>query len=149
LKFLISRGVEVPLEDATVDLAYSNQLLEHLHPEDAQDHLQELYRVLKPGGSYVCVTPNRLTGPHDISLYFDETACGFHLKEYTMTELCDAMVQAGFRNIRMRYMIQGRCVTISAGGVRRFENLLRTLPGQVRRSWLGSHLVSHCAVGTK
>jgi SAM-dependent methyltransferase len=149
LTFLIAQGVDVPLGNASVDVAFSNQLLEHLHPEDAQDHMQHLYRVLKHGGSYICVTPNRLTGPHDISLYFDDTACGFHLKEYTMTELCDAMVAAGFRNVRMRFIFKGRCLTVSAGRVRVFEDFLQALPLPVRRGWLCSHLISHCAIGTK
>ena len=39
--------------------------------------LANLYRALKPGAVYVCITPNRLSGPHDISLYFDSVATGF------------------------------------------------------------------------
>jgi predicted SAM-dependent methyltransferase len=34
----------------SVDLAYSNQLMEHLHPDDASEQLANVYRALKPGG---------------------------------------------------------------------------------------------------
>jgi len=51
-------------------------------------------------GIYICVTPNRLSGPHDISKYFDVTATRFHLKEYTNTELSDLFKEAGFLKVR-------------------------------------------------
>jgi SAM-dependent methyltransferase len=40
--------------------------MEHLHVEDAEAQLQEIHRVLRPGGHYVCTTPSVITGPHDI-----------------------------------------------------------------------------------
>jgi predicted SAM-dependent methyltransferase len=51
--------------------------MEHLHPDDAFEQLKQIYTALTPGGLYICTTPNRLTGPHDVSKYFDETAAGF------------------------------------------------------------------------
>ena len=76
-------GCAVPLRPGSVDVAYSNQLMEHLHPDDALEQLRSIYQVLAPGGVYVCITPNRLNGPHDISGYFADVATGLHLKEYT------------------------------------------------------------------
>ncbi len=93
---ILQNGVDIPLEPAMVTLAYSYQLMEHLHPEDAIAQLQEVYRVLQPGGHYICVTPNKFTGPHDISRYFDDMAMGFHLKEYTLTELESLFRSVGF-----------------------------------------------------
>ena len=49
---------EIPRESESVDLALSGYVLEHL--EDPARALRELYRVLKPGGSLVFWTPNRL-----------------------------------------------------------------------------------------
>ena len=71
----------------SVDLAFSDQLMEHLHPDDAVEQLRNIHRALKPGGVYVCVTPNRLYGPSDISAFFDDEARGFHLKEYSLDEI--------------------------------------------------------------
>ena len=70
--------------------------MEHLHPDDAVDQLKNIYNALVNGGKYICITPNRLTGPHDISKYFDNVATGFHLKEYTVTELSGLFREVGF-----------------------------------------------------
>jgi SAM-dependent methyltransferase len=107
---LLSKGSNIPLPDGRITLAYSNQLMEHLHPDDALDQLHDIYRSLVVGGTYVGVTPNRLTGPHDISRYFDETATGFHLKEYTSSELIAMFKRVGFRIAR-------QCVLTSRGPV--------------------------------
>ncbi|MBC8452127.1 MAG: class I SAM-dependent methyltransferase [Rhodospirillaceae bacterium] len=107
VRYLISDGSSIPAEDDCVDFAYSNQLMEHLHPDDALGQLQEIHRVLKPGGAYLCITPNRLTGPHDISKFFDEVATGFHLKEYTLGELNALMRKSGFRRVRRAMLARG------------------------------------------
>src|SRR5208282_2009763 len=96
----VSDGSSIDVPDNTVDVAYSNQLMEHLHPDDALRHVQEVYRVLKPGGMYVCVTPNRLGGPYDISRQFDTVATGLHLKEYSVTEASRLFHSVGFRQAR-------------------------------------------------
>lgn len=96
---VLSDGLSIPVPHGSIDVAYSNQLMEHLHPEDALEQLANIYRALAPGGVYVCITPNRLSGPHDISRYFDTVACGFHLKEYTITELRALFRKVGFRKI--------------------------------------------------
>jgi SAM-dependent methyltransferase len=96
-ELILSDGVSIPVPQGSVTLAYSNQLMEHLHPEDAAEQLANIYDAIAPGGAYVCITPNRLTGPHDISRYFERTASGFHLKEYTIAELRAIFRRAGFR----------------------------------------------------
>lgn len=88
------------LEDASFDVAFSSQLVEHLHPDDLPRHLAEVSRVLRPGGRYICETPNAYTGPHDVSAHFDAEATCFHLKEYTHRELLALMRDAGFRRFR-------------------------------------------------
>jgi len=100
-RVVISDGCRVPLMAESVDVAYSNQVMEHLHPDDAAGQLQEIFRVLTPGGTYMCITPNRLSGPHDISKYFDDVATGFHLKEYTACELLLMFHKAGFRKVEV------------------------------------------------
>jgi len=49
----------LPLPDASVDLAYSVEVLEHL--EDQFAFLREVQRVLRPGGRFVITTPNVLS----------------------------------------------------------------------------------------
>lgn len=98
-ELIISDGCDIPADENSISVAYSNQLMEHLHPEDAYEQLQGLFRCLKTGGVYICITPNRLAGPHDISKYFDSVATGFHLREYTNQELYDLFIKVGFSKI--------------------------------------------------
>ncbi|MGD9967262.1 MAG: methyltransferase domain-containing protein [Hyphomonadaceae bacterium] len=98
-RFIKVAGVTLPLPDESVDFIYSNQVMEHLHPDDAVEQVRELFRVLKPGGRYLCRTPSRLTGPHDVSCYFDTVAVGTHIKEYTYRELATIFAEAEFTNI--------------------------------------------------
>jgi SAM-dependent methyltransferase len=100
LHIYLTDGRGLPLPDGSVGLAYSNQLLEHLHPEDAIEHLREVFRVLEPGGRYLCVTPNALTGPWDISRMFSDTPTGLHLREYSNRELMTLLGSAGFADVR-------------------------------------------------
>ena len=97
----ISDGCTIPVPDGSVDVAYSDQLMEHLHADDAVEQLGNIYRALAAGGVYVCLTPNRLTGPHDVSRYFDEVATGFHLREYTVGELTTLCRAVGFRKFKI------------------------------------------------
>jgi predicted SAM-dependent methyltransferase len=47
----------LPFRDASVQYCYSEHFLEHLYPEEAEFHLKEVWRVLKPGGVYRVVVP--------------------------------------------------------------------------------------------
>ena len=98
-ELIISDGCSIPVPENSVDVVYSHQLMEHLHPDDALEQLGNIYAALAPNGIYVCITPNRLTGPHDISKYFDPVATGFHLKEYTNSELATMFGEAGFARV--------------------------------------------------
>lgn len=118
-EFIKINGVDVPLPDASVSLIYSNQVMEHLHPDDALAQLRELHRVLKPGGRYLCRTPNKITGPHDVSRYFDDVAQGMHIREYTYRDLDQMFRAAGFT--RTRFLIAPRAFRVC--GMPRFAAL--------------------------
>ena len=95
-ELLISNGTNMPVAERSIDVAYSNQLMEHLHPDDAITQLRNICQSLAKGAVYICLTPNKLDGPHDVSKYFDDEATGFHLKEYTYRELRGLFRSAGF-----------------------------------------------------
>ena len=125
---LVYDGFRFPVQDESVALAYSNQILEHIHPDDVPEHLSRVHTALAPGGRYVCITPNRLSGPHDISKYFDPIATGFHLREYTVRELVGLFRDAGFSTVSP-YIGAWGCLTrtptwVVAGG----ESLIEILP---------------------
>jgi SAM-dependent methyltransferase len=98
-RLIVANAPPYPLEAGSVDVAFSCHFIEHLHPEDAAAHVAEMRRLLRDGGRYVCVTPNRLYGPHDVSKYFDDEARGLHLKEYTFSELARLLRDAGFSRV--------------------------------------------------
>ena len=124
-ELILSDGVSIPVPPGSVTLTYSNQLMEHLHPEDAAEQLANIYQAIAPGGAYVCITPNRLTGPHDISRYFERTATGFHLKEYTIAELRSIFQRAGFRRTVQYARLRGGYFAIPAW----FTSLVETAFG--------------------
>jgi SAM-dependent methyltransferase len=135
--FLRTRGVDIPLPACAVDFAYSNQLMEHLHPEDAVDQLMEVHRVLKPGGGYMCITPSRVTGPHDISCYFDYEATGLHLREYDYGALRALFRQAGFRTFSCAASIRGHEIGLPYTLMRAAECGLLALPPRIRTALTG------------
>ena len=140
-ELIISDGCNIPVPPASVDIAFSNQLMEHLHPEDAQEQLENIYRAVRPGGCYVCITPSRLTGPHDISKHFDDIAQGFHLKEYTVGELHALFKNAGFTRIYNQVGAKGMFFMVPAKLVSAFEKILSALPKSISKRLCKSDLV--------
>ena len=69
---------KLPFEDGTFNYITSQDLVEHISENDFKIHLNEVYRVLKPGGRYVFWTPSELRGGSSL---------GLHLKEYTIDEM--------------------------------------------------------------
>ncbi len=132
-------NVEVRMTDGTaipaehIDVAFSNQLMEHLHPDDAERQLHNIYAALRPGGRYVCVTPNRLVGPHDVSMYFDHVATGFHLREYTNRELAALMREAGFRRVVGALPHGSGATEYPVWTIGLIEQALRFVPPRLRR----------------
>jgi SAM-dependent methyltransferase len=133
-RLFMSDGVSVPVPPASVDLAYSNQLMEHLHPDDAQEQLRNIHAALAPGGVYVCLTPNRLNGPHDISREFSQEPEGFHLKEYTLTELEALFLATGFRRVAAYARAKNLWFRVPVGVLRALEALLHRMPDARRRA---------------
>jgi len=133
-RLLLSDGCSIPLPRSSVDVAYSNQLMEHLHPDDALEQLSSIYRTLVPGGFYICITPNRLTGPHDVSRRFDAIATGFHLREYTISDLRILFREAGFSRVRVYVGGKGVYRGFPAIPLTLCESLVSRLPSTLGRS---------------
>jgi SAM-dependent methyltransferase len=130
---VISDGRSIPVPEGSVDLAFSDQLMEHLHPDDALAQLHNIRRALKPGGTYICITPNRLYGPSDISRHFDEVPRGFHLKEYSLSELRRTLEAAGFCSIEPYIGARGFFMRCPAPPLEIVEATLDRLPFRLRR----------------
>lgn len=135
IRLIISDGISVPIPAKSVDIAYSSQLMEHLHPDDAKEQLKNIYASLKPGGAYVCNTPHRWSGPHDISGFFDDEATGFHLKEYTNGELAFLLKEAGFKQVYSLTGAKGYVIPLPLPLIEAAEGLLSLLPRNTRKTY--------------
>jgi SAM-dependent methyltransferase len=140
LSLVLSDGVSIPVPPGSVNVAYSNSLIEHLHPEDAADQLRNILTALAPGGVYICRTPHRFAGPQDISRFFDSEPRGFHLKEYTYAELRRLFRQTGFAGTSTRLRFRGAGIGVADRVFLPMEGSLGLLPRAVR-GWIARRRV--------
>jgi SAM-dependent methyltransferase len=148
VELFLSDGTSIPVPKESVDLGYSNQLMEHLHPDDAYEQLRNIYESLRPGGRYVCITPNRVTGPYDISMFFDDEATGFHLKEYRLRELRKLLRHVGFSRARILVGARGRFARMPPWPAELLEMLVGPLPVRVRQT-LGQRFHANAVLGIR
>ena len=105
MSFLRSDVVDFTLPE-TFDVAMSDNVYEHIAPQDLPTHLASIRRVLRPGGLLIILTPNRLFGPWDVTRILDDSysgrtpAQGTHVNETTFGEILASLKAAGFGNFR-------------------------------------------------
>ena len=103
----------LPFADRTFDLVLMNELFEHLRIQPI-DTLEEVFRVLRPGGRLMLSTPNlrSLRGVRNLVLHNQGHASSAgvyrqydklrrlghmgHVREYTTFEVCDFLERIGF-----------------------------------------------------
>jgi SAM-dependent methyltransferase len=129
----LSDGTSIPVLPGSIDLAFSNQLVEHLHPEDLQPHLKNVLTALKPGCPYLCLTPNRTAGPCDISQFYDSVATGFHLREYDFRGLSNAFLEAGFRQVEILLVRKGKVISYPKTLAFSIEKIFQLFPDNIRK----------------
>jgi len=132
-ELIISDGTSIPVPPNSVNVVFSNQLMEHLHPDDAVEQLRNIYNALVVGGTYLCITPNSTSGPHDISRNYNDVAEGFHLKEYNYKELSVAFREAGFSKVKVNLSAKGIAVKLPVFPFIWLESFLWMLPGKLRK----------------
>jgi SAM-dependent methyltransferase len=138
-------GYHLDLPKESIDLAFSYQFLEHLHPEDVADHLRLVQGLLKPGGLYVISTPHRFSGPHDVSAHFTPEPTAFHLKEWTYGELVREMRAAGFRQVHTYRLGRPRRCAVWNAATLAAESILGRFPRGLRKR-LSARLFQHVTV---
>ena len=128
-ELIIYNGYDLELESDFADIVFSDQLLEHFHPEDTELHLESVRRILKPGGRYVFRTPHRYSGPHDISAWFSENEPeGFHLKEWTYGEFDELIRELGFRSWKAFRLSKGKMFQVPMPILKAIEGMIGGLP---------------------
>jgi SAM-dependent methyltransferase len=133
-------GYELDMATGSVDVVFSEQFVEHLHPADALDHFKLVHRLLRPGGRYILRTPERWTGPHDISRWFSDTPRGFHLREWSYRDLADLGRDLGFRHRTALWNAGGLCYKLPLRAALTMEAMVAAMPRSLRQ-WLGHRFI--------
>jgi len=88
---------EVPplkeIEDNSVDFVVSFQVIEHI--KDDEQFLNEIHRVLKPGGKAILTTPN---------IMMSITRSPWHIREYTPEQMRDT-IKRSFDNYELKRVL--------------------------------------------
>jgi 2-polyprenyl-3-methyl-5-hydroxy-6-metoxy-1,4-benzoquinol methylase len=100
----IVRGnlAQLPVRDGAIDVVVNMQVIEHLWDQAA--FLAEVARVLRPAGTLVISTPNRIT----FSPGRDKPLNPYHTRELSAAELTGLLRDAGFVTHRMYGVRHGR-----------------------------------------
>lgn len=145
-KLIIYDGYKLEIEEDSADIVFSDQLIEHLHPDDVEMHFELVKRILKPSGVYVFRTPHRFSGPHDISKFFSAVAEGLHLKEWIYSEMVNILKKLDLSCFLSYWFVRGIRIPMPVGFFIFLENMIRSLPYRARREI--SKLVLPCIAMT-
>lgn len=130
-------------EPGSYEVIISDNVIEHLHPDDVVEHFRGALKLLAPGGRYIFCTPHKCAGPSDISSVFGRGRPeGMHLREYTAGELAETCRRAGFCKAQAALVLPSRLGRVlkpkTRTGylpyLRMLESLLLLLPeSEIRR----------------
>lgn len=107
-------GMNLPFPDAAFDNAVCSQVIEHIAGEDGR-LIDELARILKPGGTLVLGTPDYGRWEwRTLEWFYGKVVPGAyaheHVNRYTRTSLCAALHARGFRLEQHAYILRGELI---------------------------------------
>jgi ubiquinone/menaquinone biosynthesis C-methylase UbiE len=124
----------LPFNDHSFDVVVSFETIEHVPLPDAALFIQEIARVLRPGGLLILSTPDRrnfsLDGPPD----------GFHYFEYNDTDLLSSLSK--------NFTIEAHCGQefVQESVLKYWQTCLRIFPTfLVRKIWRAWCFFFHCS----
>lgn len=88
----------LPYEDSSFDWVFSKSVIEHV--ENTDRFMKEIFRVLKPQGRAVIMTP---AWESQYKFFWDDYT---HVKAFTRKSLQNAMLIHGFRGVKVNYFYQ-------------------------------------------
>jgi hypothetical protein len=129
---IAAEGNCIPVPQASIDVAYSNGLVDQLDPEQTCEQLANVQRALTRGGVFICCARNRLLGAADVG--------NGVAPPYTFSELRAMLRKVGFRTVAQYARCAGANVTLPGSLARLLELVVCTMPqsqsAQAGNSWL-------------
>lgn len=92
--FMVYDGHTIPFDDTTLDMVVSFQVIEHI--ENDAHYVSEVYRVLKPGGTFIATTPDRSYRLNPGQKPWNR----YHVREYASEDL-HQVVSSVFPHVQM------------------------------------------------
>lgn len=149
-KLIIYDGYHLhDIAEKSIDVMFSDQLIEHFHPEETKAHFELVSRLLKAGGSYVFCTPHAYSGPQDVSMYFSYEAEGFHLKEWTYREVRELLKDSEYSKLNAYWFARGMRIPVPYALFLVTERILGVFPKRWYRPIARYVLPSVCIVAHK
>ena len=110
-ELVVYDAYNLDMEDSSVDVVFSDQLIEHLDADDVVVHFRLVKRILRDKGLYIFRSPHAFFGPHDISKYFSDEPEGFHLKEWTYSEVEKILKRLNFSSWQGLWRVNRKMIT--------------------------------------
>ena len=88
----------IPYKDNFFDIVYSKSVIEHFYNPDKL--VQEMFRVLKPGGIAITLCPS---WEYNYKIYFEDYT---HRSPFMKSSLRDIMIINGFQNVKVDFFRQ-------------------------------------------
>ena len=111
--FQINDGGKFPIPDNSIDFVFSSEVIEHVY--DTENAIQEISRILKPGGVLLMTTPFHgfLKNLSIALLNFDEhfNPIGSHVRFFSKKTLSALFLKFGL--MPKKYEYYGRCYPFS------------------------------------
>ncbi len=118
-------ATDIKYDGESFDWVISTSMIEHLHPDDIQPHLVEVFRVLRKGGRYLVWAPNGLGHHGDRDM---------HLSMLSHSDLVAEMKRAGFRSFETTLFNSPKLIHV------RWKIFLENWFSALGVKWFWSHL---------
>ena len=115
---------KIPLTDNSIDIVFSSHFLEHLTKTKGEQFLNDIYRIMKPGGLVRILVPDldlaiqkfnqgKINETLDLFFYTSEEAdFSAHKYNYTFGSLKTKLEDIGFKNVVRQSHQKGECPDI-------------------------------------
>jgi len=139
-------AMQLPFEDNQFDLAFNGGVLEHFTDAQLESVIDEMSRVVKPGGVVLAFCPNR----HNVFYQTHLKRIAKHSYEFerafTAAEMTARFEARGFQNVQRSgvhvHPAPNYLLPQSMPGIHRIEPLCRKLFAPLERFWGLHHLKS-------